>query len=135
MSDGKQTVPDDKDVDNPRHGFVAARMAKQKGIPVSTISFGTTWGSVNIQDPGGGGAQQVRVPVDDDSLRQIADLSGGDFYTASSLEELNAVYDTLDKQIGYEMQMGDASRPWLLIGLLITSAGAVTGLLYRQRLP
>ncbi|WP_024805248.1 VWA domain-containing protein [Nocardia sp. BMG51109] len=135
MSDGKQTVPDDKDVDNPRHGFVAARTAKQKNVPVSTISFGTTWGSVEIPDPDGRGAQQVRVAVDDDSLREIAKISGGDFYTASSLEELNAVYDTLDKQIGYEMQMGDASRPWLLIGLLLTSAGAVAGLLYRQRLP
>ncbi|MBF4996132.1 VWA domain-containing protein [Nocardia sp. BSTN01] len=135
MSDGKQTVPDDKDVDNPRHGFVAARVAKQKSIPVSTISFGTTWGSVEIPDQDGKGSQRVRVPVDDDSLREIAKISGGDFYTASTLEELSAVYDTLDKQIGYEMQMGDASRPWLLLGLLLTAAGVVSGLVYRQRLP
>ena len=135
MSDGKQTVPDDKDIDNPRHGFVAARMAKEKGIPVSTISFGTTWGSVEIPDPGGKGSQRVRVPVDDDSLREIAKISGGDFYTASTLEELSAVYDTLDKQIGFEMEMGDASRPWLLLGLLLTAAGVVGGLVYRQRLP
>ncbi|GAB2729620.1 VWA domain-containing protein [Nocardia thraciensis] len=135
MSDGKQTVPDDKDIDNPRHAFVAARMAKQKGIPVSTISFGTSWGSVEIPDKDGKGAQRVPVPVDDESLREIANISGGDFYTASSLEELNAVYDTLDKQIGFEMQMGDASRPWLLLGLLITTAGVVGGLVYRQRLP
>ncbi|MFE7800895.1 VWA domain-containing protein [Nocardia sp. NPDC057440] len=135
MSDGKQTVPDDKDVDNPRHGFTAARLAKNKGVPVSTISFGTQWGTVEIPDPDGKGAQRVKVPVDDDSLREIAKLSGGDFYTASSLTELTAVYDTLEEQIGYEMTRGDASRPWLLLGMLLVCAGVVTGLLYRQRLP
>ncbi|MFQ6395894.1 VWA domain-containing protein [Nocardia sp. KC 131] len=135
MSDGKQTVPDDKDVDNPRHGFTAARLAKNKGVPVSTISFGTQWGTVEIPDPDGNGAQRVKVPVDDDSLREIARLSGGDFYTASSLTELTAVYDTLEEQIGYEMTRGDASRPWLLLGMLLVAAGVVTGLLYRQRLP
>lgn len=135
MSDGKQTVPDDTDVDNPRHAFTAARLAKQKGIPVSTISFGTDWGSVEIPDPDGGNPQRVKVPVDNESLREIATLSGGEFYTASSLEELNAVYDTLEEQIGYETTRGDASRPWLLLGMLVVAAGIVTGLLYRQRLP
>lgn len=135
MSDGKQTVPDDKDVDNPRHAFTAARLAESKGIPVSTISFGTDWGSVEIPDQDGQGAQRVKVPVDNDSLREIAKLSGGEFYTASSLEELTAVYDTLEEQIGYETTRGDASRPWLLLGMLLVAAGIVTGLLYRQRLP
>ncbi|MCP2277805.1 MULTISPECIES: VWA domain-containing protein [Nocardia] len=135
MSDGKQTVPDDKDVDNPRHAFTAARLAKNKGIPVSTISFGTEWGSVEIPDQDGQGSQRVKVPVDNDSLREIAQLSGGEFYTASSLEELTAVYDTLEEQIGYETTRGDASRPWLLLGMLVVAAGIVTGLLYRQRLP
>ncbi|WP_328663781.1 VWA domain-containing protein [Nocardia salmonicida] len=135
MSDGKQTVPDDKDVDNPRHGFTAARLAKNKGIPVSTISFGTEWGTVEIPDSDGKGSQRVKVPVDNDSLREIAELSGGDFYTASSLAELTAVYDTLEEQIGYETTRGDASRPWLLLGMLAVAAGVVVSLLYRQRLP
>lgn len=135
MSDGKQTVPDDKDVDNPRHAFTAARLAKSKNIPVSTISFGTEWGAVEIPDEEGGGSQRVRVPVDNDSLREIAKLSGGDFYTAASLAELKAVYDTLEEQIGYETRRGDASRPWLLLGMLLVATGVVSGLLYRQRLP
>ncbi|MFD3595589.1 VWA domain-containing protein [Nocardia sp. NPDC058640] len=135
MSDGKQTVPDDKDVDNPRHGFTAARLAKNKGIPVSTISFGTEWGTVEIPDSDGKGSQRVKVAVDNDSLREIAELSGGDFYTASSLAELTAVYDTLEEQIGYETTRGDASRPWLLAGMLAIAAGVVVSLLYRQRLP
>jgi len=135
MSDGKQTVPDDKDVDNPRHGFTAARLAKNKNIPVSTISFGTEWGTVEIPDSDGKGSQRVKVPVDNASLQEIAKLSGGEFYTASSLAELRAVYDTLEEQIGYETTRGDASRPWLLLGMLFVAAGVVVSLLYRQRLP
>jgi Ca-activated chloride channel family protein len=135
MSDGKQTVPQDTDVDNPRHGFVAARLAKSKGVPVSTISFGTTWGTVEIPDQDGKGTQRVKVPVDDDALHEIAKLSGGDFYTAASLQELNGVYDKLDQQIGYETKWGDASRPWLILSGLLFAAGLATSLVLRQRIP
>ncbi|MEU7764745.1 VWA domain-containing protein [Nocardia sp. NPDC049190] len=134
MSDGKQTVPAFEDVDNPRHEFVASRLAKNKNVPISTISFGTSWGVVEIPREDGG-REQVKVAVDDDAMKEIARLSGGEFYTASSLQELTKVYDTLEQQIGYELTRGDASRPWLLLGLLLVAAGVVTGLLYRQRLP
>ncbi|MEU4311809.1 VWA domain-containing protein [Nocardia sp. NPDC024068] len=134
MSDGKQTVPDFEDVDNPRHEFVAARLAKTKKIPVSTISFGTKWGVVEIPREDGG-TDQVDVPVDDEAMQEIAQLSGGEFYTASSLQELSSVYDTLEEQIGYEVTRGDASRPWWLLGLLATLAGVVVALVMRQRLP
>ncbi|WP_327151439.1 VWA domain-containing protein [Nocardia sp. NBC_01329] len=134
MSDGKQTVPDFEDVDNPRHEFVAARLAKTKKIPVSTISFGTKGGVVEIPREDGG-TDQVDVPVDDDAMQEIAQLSGGEFYTASSLQELSSVYDTLEEQIGYEVTRGDASRPWFLLGLLATVTGVVLALFLRQRLP
>ncbi|MBF6297270.1 VWA domain-containing protein [Nocardia amamiensis] len=134
MSDGKQTVPAFEDVDNPRHEYVAARLAKTKNVPISTISFGTSWGVVEIPREDGS-REQVRVPVDDDAMRELARLSSGEFYSASSLQELTRVYDTLEQQIGYELTRGDASRPWLLLGLLVIAAGIVIGLLYRQRLP
>ncbi|MBF6167606.1 VWA domain-containing protein [Streptomyces gardneri] len=134
MSDGKQTVPAFEDVDNPRHEFVAARLAKSRNVPISTISFGTSWGVVEIPREDGS-REQVRVAVDDEAMRELARLSGGEFYTASSLQELTKVYDTLEQQIGYELTRGDASRPWLLLGLLVIAAGIVIGLLYRQRLP
>ena len=78
--------------------------AKDKGVPISTISFGTSYGTVDIPR---GRTERVPVPVDDPSLREIANLSGGSFFTASSLEELREVYDTLEEQIGYE---NDARR-------------------------
>lgn len=131
LSDGKQTVPENPD--DPRGGYTAARAAAEKDVPISTISFGTSYGTVDIE--GEGGSERVPVPVDDPSLREIADLSGGSFFTASSLEELRAVYDTLEEQIGFEITRGDASRPWLILGVLFTATGLGTALVLRQRLP
>ena len=127
LSDGKETVPDDPN--DPRGGFTAARKAKELHIPVSTISFGTATGTVQLE------GQSIPVPVDDDSLHQIANLSGGDFYTASSLGELTKVYDTLQKQIGYETRRGDNSRPWLIAGTLLVLLGAAGAIVINQRLP
>lgn len=127
LSDGKQTVPDSPD--DPRGGYTAAKEAKERGVPISTISFGTSYGTVDIGD------ERIAVPVDDPSLREIANLSGGTFFTASSLEELNKVYDTLEEQIGFEITRGDASRVWLVLGVLATAAGLGTALVLRQRLP
>ncbi|MBF6170916.1 VWA domain-containing protein [Nocardia blacklockiae] len=134
MSDGKQTVPAFEDYDNPRHEYVAARVAKEKNVPVSTISFGTKGAYVQIPRSDGS-MDRVPVDVDDEAMQEIARVSGGQFYRASTLQQLTDVYDTLQGQIGYEKVMGDASRPWLLLGLLITAAGVVGGLVYRQRLP
>jgi Ca-activated chloride channel homolog len=131
LSDGKQTVPESPD--DPRGGYTAARAAKDKNVPISTISFGTSYGTVDIEDDSG--VERVPVPVDDPSLREIADLSGGSFFTASSLEELRAVYDTLEEQIGFEITRGDASRPWLILGVLFAATGLGTALVLRQRLP
>ncbi|MBO0840989.1 MAG: VWA domain-containing protein, partial [Sciscionella sp.] len=127
MSDGKQTVP--RDLDDPRGGYTAAKEAKKEGIPVSTISFGTEDASIDID----GTAEPV--PVDDESLSEIAKLSGGDFYKAATADQLKQVYATLGQQIGYETKEADASKPWLILGTLIALAGAGAALAINQRLP
>jgi Ca-activated chloride channel family protein len=127
MSDGKQTVPED--LYAARGGYTAAQAAKQAGVPISSISFGTTHGSVTIDD------KQQPVSVDDESLREIARLSGGDFYKAASAEELKKVYADLGEQIGYELKDADASKPWVVVGTLILMLGAAASLFFGQRLP
>jgi len=39
MSDGKETVPSNPD--NPKGAFTSARAAKDQGVPISTVAFGT----------------------------------------------------------------------------------------------
>ncbi|MBB1034837.1 MULTISPECIES: VWA domain-containing protein [Dietzia] len=127
LSDGKETVPADPTEE--RGAFTAAERAEEAGIPISTISFGTLYGTVDIQ------GRPQPVPVDDASLRTIAEISGGDFFTASSLEELDSVYRTLEEQIGFEWKKADASRPWLVIGSLLAMLAAAGSLVAHRRIP
>ncbi|SCX20589.1 VWA domain-containing protein [Mycolicibacterium fluoranthenivorans] len=127
MSDGKETVPSNPD--NPKGAYTAARTAKDQGVPISTVSFGTPYGYVEIND------QRQPVPVDDEMLKKIADLSGGEAFTASSLEQLKAVFTSLQQQIGYETIKGEASMGWLRLGALVLALSALAALLINRRLP
>lgn len=132
MSDGGQTVPGGPDAENqPRGGFTAARAAAAAGIPISTISFGTEYGTVQL-DPT---QPPVAVPVDNDALHRIADLSGGQFFTASTEAELRQVYAHLGEQIGYETRLVDQSRPWLEGGTLLMMVGLGWGIGVGRRIP
>ncbi|MGH2602268.1 MAG: VWA domain-containing protein [Pseudonocardiaceae bacterium] len=128
LGDGKQTVPT-PDPDDPRGSFSAARAAAEAKVPISTISFGTEYGRVEIN----GAWQDVRA--DDESMRRIAELSGGEFYDAGSANQLSEVYDTLGEQIGYETKRTDASKPWLIAGTIAAVLAAAGALAIGQRLP
>ena len=127
FSDGKETVPSNPD--NPKGCYTAARSAKDQGVPISTISFGTKNGYVEMDD------QRQPVPVDDEMMKKIAQLSGGTAYNASSLAELKNVYSTLQEQVGYESARGDASAGWLRLGALVLAAAALAAILINRRLP
>jgi len=127
LSDGKETVPSNPN--NPKGAYTAARTAKDQGVPISTISFGTPYGYVEIN------GQRQPVPVDDEMLKKIAELSGGQAFNASSLVELKNVYASLQQQIGYETIRGDASAGWLRLGALMLAASALAAMLINRRLP
>jgi len=127
MSDGKETVPSNPD--NPKGAYTAARTAKDQGVPISTVSFGTPYGYVDMN------GQRQPVPVDDEMLKKIAQLSNGQAYTASNLEQLKEVFTNLQEQIGYETRKGDASGSWLRLGALVLALAALAALFINRRLP
>lgn len=127
FSDGKETMPTNPD--NPKGAYTAARTAKDQGVPISTISFGTPYGFVEIND------QRQPVPVDDETMKKVAQLSGGNSYNAATLSELKAVYASLQQQIGYETIKGDASTGWLRLGALVLALAGLAALLINRRLP
>jgi Ca-activated chloride channel family protein len=128
LSDGKQTMPT-MDPSDPRGALTAAKKAAKQRIPISTISFGTTHGVVEIQ------GKALPVPVDDDLLRRVAQASGGKFYKASSASQLHKVYDTLQKQVGYKTKKADASKSWLIAGTVLAVLAVGGSLAAHQRIP
>jgi len=128
LSDGTPTVGRSVDA--------AVAAANDAGIPVSTVSLGTADGQVTIDDPNSpSGRVTVPVPVDEQTLSDIADATGGKFFTAASTGELATVYDNIGTAIGFENVDRDITD-WFLGGAL--ALAAITGLFslaWFQRLP
>jgi Ca-activated chloride channel family protein len=127
FSDGKETSPENPD--NQRGAFTAARAAKDQGIPISTISFGTKDGTVTVDKA------EVPVPVDDTTMKRVAQLSGGTAYSAKDLQGLEQVYTTLQDQIGREKIAGEVIVGWLRLASLVLAIAAVIALVVNRRLP
>jgi Ca-activated chloride channel family protein len=90
----------------------AAEQAVERGIRVYTIGFGTRNNSspMNCGDEdqfgfgggfgspfggGGGGGGGFRREIDEDTLKQVADTTGGEYYIATSAGELQQVFNNL----------------------------------------
>ena len=129
LSDGKQTLPGPDGENEPRGAFTAAHQAAQAKIPVSTIGFGTLFGSITLQ------GRRVPVPYDAAAMGEIARITGGATFTASSEEQLRAVYTTLTQQIGYETREVDVSHPWQLAATLLTITGLGIAVRTGRRIP
>lgn len=127
LSDGKQTIP--SDLEAPRGAFTAADQAKQQGVPISAISFGTDYGEIEIE------GRPVPVAVADSDMQEIARRSGGDFSKAASQQDLRATYDTLREQIGYESQQVDTGGDWLMAGTILVVIGLGAAFALGARLP
>ncbi|OBI53752.1 VWA domain-containing protein [Mycobacterium sp. E787] len=126
-SDGAENVPLDPNA--PQGAFTAARAAKDQGVQISTISFGTPYGTVDYQ------GATIPVPVDDQTLQEICKITDGQAFHADSLESLNQVYSTLQRQIGYQTVKGDASLAWMLLGAVVLAGAILAGLALNSRLP
>lgn len=77
---------------------IAAELAQKRGIKVYTIAVGSK-GKVPYPQKTFFGMQKVYVEldVDEDTLKEIAQISGGQFFQASDTETLSNVYQTIDK--------------------------------------
>ncbi len=128
LSDGKENKPSDPS-DPHDGGYTAARLAKDQGVPISTITFGTPNGEIEME------GARVAVPVAADQMKTIARLSGGQSYTASNLSELNKDYDSIQNEIGYRTVPGPGSAGWLRLGVITAVIAAALALLINRRLP
>ena len=106
----------------------AARAAAEAKIPVSTIAFGSETGTVRID------GRDIQVPADRSTLQAIATATGGSFHTATSAQELQAVYKDIGSQIGYTTQQQDISWRFLVAGLALALLSGFAALLWAGRI-
>lgn len=79
--------------------LAAARMAKAFGIKVYTIGAGTRgMAPYPVVDVFGRKSyQNVKIDIDEASLEQIANMTGGQYFRATDAESLSAVYQQIDR--------------------------------------
>lgn len=82
---------------------VAASRARSQHIPVYTIVVGTPDGVVNVPVAGGYQAQ-LRVPPSPDTLRTVARVTGGQFFTAPDAARLRQIYEKLGSRLGHRRE-------------------------------
>ena len=121
MSDGSNTAGRSPDE--------AAQAARAAGVPVSTIAYGTDSGTITL-----GGTTQA-VPVDEQSLAELAETTRGEAYTASSGEELAEVYADIGSSVGTRAEEREVSAWFVGAGLLAAAVAAGMSLLWFSRIP
>ncbi len=133
----------------------AAQQAVNRGIRVYTIGFGTEAGPTNFsqfgqgqggrQNGGGnqggngfGGNQQQGGPggyggrrgIDEATLKQVADMTGGAYYAASSAGELNDVFRNLPTYLITKHEVTEISFIFAAIGAALAAGAIVLSLLW-----
>lgn len=79
------------------HPLTAAGLAKARGIRVYTVGAGReTGGAMPVRGPGGAVVTRRAPGVDAETLRKVAEATGGRYFQARDTEGLRAVYDEID---------------------------------------
>ena len=110
----------------------AARQAKELEVPVYTVVVGTPNGVVE-ETLTGGLRQIIRVPPSPETLQQIAQLSGGEFYTATDAEGLKRVYEELGSRLGTRDELREVGDYFAGgAAALLLAGGALSAVWFRR---
>ena len=137
--------------------LAAARQAADRGVRVYTIGFGTEGGPNGPDQLGGGGfggqggqggnngGQQggsgifggllgggggFRRGIDETTLMQIAELTGGAYYPAASANELQSVFQNLPTYLITKHETSEISVVFAAFGALLAAAAIILSLLW-----
>lgn len=136
LSDGAQT----RGQLLPLEGADRARAA---GIPVYTVALGTPNGTLQFGFqrppqgfPGGfGQGRRVPVPPDPETLRSIADRTGGQFFEARNAHSLKAAYSKLGSRLGRKPGKTEITWEFLVAAAALLIGAGLLSAAWSPRLP
>jgi Ca-activated chloride channel family protein len=126
LSDGTSTTGRTQPLD-------AAETARETGVPVFTIALGTPTGSIETRS--GSRIQRQRVPPDPETLREVAETTGGRFFEAPSSEDLRGVYEELASRVGFVTEEQEVTALFAAAGATLMLVGGVLSMFWFARLP
>jgi Ca-activated chloride channel family protein len=104
----------------PQQAAAEARAAK---VPIYTIAYGTENGYVDLD------GKREPVPVDHELMQEIAELSGGKYFSAATPDQLKTVYNNIGSQVGYEKADREVTARFAGYGLafaVLAALGAIS---------
>jgi Ca-activated chloride channel family protein len=111
LTDGQRTTgPDPLD---------AAKMASERGVRVYTVGIGTKEGETI-----GFEGWSMRVRLDEDTLKNIADRTRADYFYAGTAEDLKKVYQSLSSRLVVEKKETEISALFAALGALLVVGAA-----------
>lgn len=116
------------------HPLEAAQQAADRGIQVYTIGFGSESENSPFAGPGcqfndpfgggfggpnfGGGGGGFRRGIDEETLRQVSALTGGEYYAATNAQELQSVFQDLPTHLITKHETTELSVIFVALGAL-----------------
>ncbi|MFI5262729.1 MAG: VWA domain-containing protein, partial [Candidatus Limnocylindrales bacterium] len=121
LTDGENTVPPDP--------VTAARTAGDRGVRIDTVGIGTPAGA-DVQLNG----FSVHSALDEATLQQIAQVTGGTYFSAADASNLVSVYGGLHPAIAVQPQPVEVTALVAGAGLLLLMVGGLASLAWAGRL-
>lgn len=107
----------------------AARIARDLQVKVYTVGIGTPEGTfLSI------GGRSIWVRLDEETLRGMAETTGGAYYRTTNLRELRRVYRQLGREIGWEKRPTEVTALAAGVGLVFVVAAVTLSILTVHRL-
>ena len=109
-----------------------ARRAVERGVRVYTIGFGTEDGGLIPGQQSGGG--RFRRGIDEETLQEIAGMTGGTYYAAESAGELQQVFRELPLTLTTRDETTEISVAFIALGALLAALGVGLSLAWNRLL-
>jgi Ca-activated chloride channel family protein len=109
--------------------LAAAQTAADRGVRIYTVGIGSAAGTTVTVD-----GFQIHTQLDEATLQQISQVTGGTYYAASDAQQLRSIYDDLDTQLVIQPQMTEITSLLAGMSLLLLIGGVLTSLLWLGRL-
>jgi Ca-activated chloride channel family protein len=108
----------------------AARLAGDRGVRVFTVGFGTADGG--MVDFGGG---WMRTQLDEETLKAIAEITGGKYFYAGTEADLKSAYESLTTQFVAETRRTEVTAFGAALALALLVLAITLGLVWGSPRP
>jgi Ca-activated chloride channel family protein len=107
----------------------AAKIAADHGIRVYTVGVGTLYGGVAHVD----GWAPIQAEFDDATLREIADITRGEYFLARNADKVTKIYEKLGRRVILERTEREITALFTAIGLLLSIVSALLSVSWSTR--